>query len=84
MQLMDILGQVGGVGSIARELRVSESQAAAGALGGLLGGATPGAGVSAGTGAAPAGLGALASMLDLDGDGNPLDDFLGMAGQLTR
>ena len=26
----------------------------------------------------------LASMLDLDGDGNPLDDILGMAGKLTR
>jgi hypothetical protein len=23
-------------------------------------------------------------MLDLDGDGNPLDDILGMAGKLTR
>jgi hypothetical protein len=28
--------------------------------------------------------GGLASMLDLDGDGNPLDDILGMAGKLTR
>lgn len=28
-------------------------------------------------------LGGLASMLDLDGDGNPLDDILGMAGKLT-
>jgi hypothetical protein len=26
----------------------------------------------------------LASMLDLDGDGNPLDDILGMAGKLMR
>jgi hypothetical protein len=26
----------------------------------------------------------LASMLDLDGNGNPLDDILGMAGKLTR
>jgi hypothetical protein len=44
-------------------------------LGGLLsGGASPGR-------AAPGGL---ASMLDLDGDGNPLDDILGMAGKLVR
>jgi hypothetical protein len=28
--------------------------------------------------------GGLASMLDLDGDGNPLDDMLGMAGKLMR
>lgn len=39
-----------------------------GVLGGLLGGATSGGG--------------LASMLDLDGDGNPLDDLLQMAGKL--
>jgi len=46
-------------------------------LGGLLGGgaaASPGA-------AAPGGL---ASMLDLNRDGNPLDDILGMAGKLLR
>jgi len=45
-------------------------------LGGILGGA--GAGRSAG---APGGL---ASMLDLDGDGNPLDDILNMAGKMMR
>ena len=42
-------------------------------LGGMLGG-----GKSAG------GAGGLASMLDLDGDGNPLDDILGMAGKFMR
>lgn len=47
---------------------------AADLLGGLLGG---GAGQQRGT----ADLG---SMLDLDGDGNPLDDILGMAGKLLR
>jgi hypothetical protein len=50
-----------------------------GLLGGLLGGrasaaARPGA-------AAPGGL---ASMLDLNGDGNALDDILGMAGKMMR
>jgi hypothetical protein len=46
-----------------------------GGLGGLLGGLLGG-------GAAPAGGGSpgLASMLDLNGDGNPLDDILRMAG----
>ncbi|MEO1044808.1 MAG: DUF937 domain-containing protein [Pseudomonadota bacterium] len=51
------------------------SQNSGGGLGGLLGGLLGGGGGSA------AGL---ASMLDLDGDGNPLDDIIGMAGKLTR
>jgi len=50
-----------------------------GLLGGLLGGRASGA-ASPGT-AAPGGL---ASMLDLNGDGNPLDDILGMAGKMMR
>ena len=54
-------------------------------LGGLLGGLLGGAGPSPAS-AAPAGRGSggLASMLDLDGDGNPLDDILGMAGKMLR
>jgi hypothetical protein len=51
-----------------------------GLLSGLLGGQTPG-GASARPGAASAGL---ASMLDLNGDGNPLDDILRMAGRALR
>jgi len=47
-----------------------------GLLGGLLGGGQGGAGRSA--------QGGLASMLDLDGDGNPLDDILEMAGKAMR
>lgn len=50
----------------------------AGGLGGLLGGLLGGGGTQAG------GAGGLAGMLDLDGDGNPLDDILGMAGKLRR
>lgn len=54
-----------------------------GGLGGMLGNVLGGA---VGGGAAPSagggGLGGLANMLDLDGDGNPLDDILGMAGKL--
>lgn len=46
-------------------------------LGGVLGGGQSGA-VQIG------GLGGLASLIDLDGDGNPLDDILGMAGRLGR
>ncbi|WP_439566772.1 DUF937 domain-containing protein [Sphingopyxis sp.] len=54
-----------------------------GGLGGMLGNVLGGA---VGGGAAPSagggGLGGLGKMLDLDGDGNPLDDILGMAGKL--
>lgn len=46
----------------------------AGALGGLLGGGQGGAQRAGG----------LASMIDMDGDGNPLDDILRMAGKLGR
>ena len=46
-----------------------------GLLGGLMGGGQPGG---------QAGLGGLASMLDLDRDGNPLDDILGRAGGFLR
>ncbi len=50
-----------------------------GGLGGLIGGLLGG-----GSKASSGGLGGLASLLDLDGDGNPLDDIIGMAGKLTR
>jgi hypothetical protein len=58
---------------------------ASGGLGGMLGNVLGGAlGGGGGQAAAPAsaGLGGLASMLDFDGDGNPLDDIIGMAGKL--
>ena len=47
---------------------------ATGGLGGLLGGLAGGA--SGGR------AGGLAGMLDMDGDGNPLDDIMGMAGKI--
>jgi hypothetical protein len=46
-------------------------------LGGLLGGQATGV-------SRPGGGGGLASMLDLDGDGNPLDDILNMARRALR
>ena len=49
-----------------------------GGLGDLLGG------VLGGGQAASRGQPGLGSLLDLDGDGNPLDDILGMAGKLMR
>ena len=53
-----------------------------GGLGGLLGGLL-GGGASGTRQGAPA-SGGLASMLDLNGDGNPLDDIMGMIGKMTR
>lgn len=47
-----------------------------GGLGGLLGGLLGQGGASRSPG--------LAGMLDLDGDGNPLDDIIGMAGKFMR
>jgi hypothetical protein len=54
------------------------ASAASGGLGGLLGG------LLGGGGANQSGLGGLASMLDMNGDGNPLDDILGMTGRGAR
>ena len=51
-----------------------------GLLGGLMGGRATGPGIAA-PGAPASGL---ASMLDLNGDGNPLDDILRMAGKAMR
>jgi hypothetical protein len=57
---------------------ISEPQG--GGLGGMLGQVL--GGVLGGGQAQSGGLGGLASLIDLDGDGNPLDDIIGMAGKL--
>jgi hypothetical protein len=93
MQIMDAINQMGGLKAFARELGVSESQVSTGAeallpaiRGGFKKQAQPGAAGLGGLG----GLlgtdraGGLASMLDLDRDGNPLDDILGMLGGQKR
>jgi len=56
------------------------SAAAAGASGGGLSGMLGGL-LGGGTGSGSSGLGWLASMLDMNRDGNPLDDLLKMAGR---
>jgi hypothetical protein len=63
-------------GYMARGTGAGSAQPAGGGLGGLLGGLLGG-----GAGGTSAGLGGLASMLDMNGDGNPLDDLLRMAGR---
>ena len=52
-----------------------------GMLGNVLGGAL-GGGAAPASGSSGGALGGLGSLLDLDGDGNPLDDIIGMAGKL--
>jgi hypothetical protein len=67
-------------GYLAKQQGGSTNQLGAdGGLGGLLGGLLGGAR----SGAAPAG-GGLSSMLDMNGDGNALDDILRMAGKALR
>jgi hypothetical protein len=94
-QITDIFAQIGGIQSRARELGISENQAASGAealVPAILGGFKKQAqsqpmgleglgGLLGGQGAAAPGL---ASMRDLDGDGNPLDDIMRMAGKAMR
>ncbi len=57
----------------------ADSAGNGGGLGGLIGGLLGG-----GNNASSSGLGGIASMIDLNGDGNPLDDIIGMAGRLAR
>lgn len=87
MQLTDMLQQLGGLQSMARELGVSEQQAAAGAealIPAILGGfkqqaqAQP-AGLD-GLGGLLQQLGAgLSALLEMNRDGDPLDDILRVA-----
>ena len=76
MLVAGFMAKQGGAGA-------SAPSASGGGLGGNLGGLLGGL-LGGGQGAARSAPGGLASMLDLDGDGNPLDDILGMAGKLMR
>jgi hypothetical protein len=64
------------------------AQSSGGGLGGMLGnvlGGILGGGGHAAPAAGPApGLGGLGSLLDMDHDGNPLNDIIGMAGKFAR
>lgn len=61
----------------------SDAGQGGGGLGGMLGQVLGGV-MGRGQSGAQGGLGGLASLIDLDGDGNPLDDILGLAGRLGR
>jgi hypothetical protein len=75
----------GGLGGLLGSVLGGGQSAGGGGLGGMLGNVLGGA-LGGGQQAAPAGggLGGLGSLLDMDGDGNPLDDIIGMAGKLAR
>ena len=60
--------------------QTDEAAGGLGGLGGLLGGVLAGGSQAAGS----AGAGGLGSLLDMNGDGNPLDDIIGMAGKMMR
>jgi hypothetical protein len=70
-------------GYMAKQGAGAAAQAApsAGGLGNLLGGLLGGDATGSGTAGVMPGL---ASMLDMNGDGNPLDDIMGMVGKSTR
>jgi hypothetical protein len=69
----------GGAASIPQSAPTGASAApTGGGLGGMLGGLLGGGSQRAG------GAGGLASMLDMNGDGNPLDDIMRMAGKVGR
>ena len=61
-------------GYLAKQRGGGTAASTGGGLGGLVGGLLGGAGGGA--------RGGLSSMLDMDGDGNPLDDIMGMAGKI--
>ncbi len=66
-------------GYMAKQSGGAGGSAGGGGLGGLIGGLLGG-----GNKQQSSGLGGIASMLDMDGDGNPLDDILGMASKMAR
>lgn len=69
-----------GLGGLLGGILGGGAGAGGGGLGGLIGGLLGGGSQQP---AAAGGLGGLGAMLDMNGNGNPLDDILGMAGKLT-
>jgi hypothetical protein len=71
-------------GFMAKQASAGGAGAQQGGLGGLIGQVIGGL-TGGGQPAAPqGGMAGLAGLLDLDGDGNPLDDILGMASKMAR
>lgn len=68
-------------GYLAKQNGSAEGGGLGGMLGNILGGALGGGQAPA---SAAGGLGGIGSLLDMDGDGNPLDDIINMAGKFAR
>lgn len=68
-------------GYLAKQSGAAQGGGLGGMLGNVLGGAFSGDQSSA---PASGGMGGIGALLDLDGDGNPLDDIIGMAGKFGR
>lgn len=66
-------------GLMSKQAAAPSTPAAGGGLGGLVAGLVGGGGNKA-----AAGGGSLASLLDMDGNGNPLDDVMRLAGKMMR
>ena len=73
-------------GYMAKQGGQDGGQSSGGGIGGMLGGVLGGLMGGGGSNNASGGglLGSLGNMLDLDGDGNPLDDIIGMASKFTK
>lgn len=74
-------------GGVQGQQAPAPAQDSGGGFGGMLGnvlGGMMGAGQQQAAPQSGGMLGGLGSMLDMDGDGNPLDDIIGMAGKLAR
>lgn len=71
-------GSGGGLGGLIGGMLGGNAGGLGGVLGNVLGGGNSGGGAPAPAG----GLGGLGKLIDLNGDGNPLDDIIGMAGKL--
>ena len=72
-------------GYMAKQGGQDGGQSSGGGIGGMLGGVLGGLMGGGSSNASGGGLlGSLGNMLDLDGDGNPLDDIIGMASKFTK
>ena len=72
-------------GYMAKQGGQGSAGSASGGLGGMLGnvlGGAMGGGAAPSAGGFGGGLGGLGKMLDMDGDGNPLDDIMGMVNKM--
>lgn len=76
-------GEGGGLGGLIGSM-LGGGQSSGGGLAGALGGLLGGGGQQAAPAPASGGLGGLGSLLDMDGDGNPLDDIIGMASKFAK